>query len=618
MLRTASSGDGGTSWSATTTIAAGGRISGVQLASADDGTTFAVWQHEGASGTTIFASSSNPSGTQWSAPVALTAPGNHNLPTLALQADNTVVAAWSAVANAPVLRTIAPSLTTIQSSSSRDGGATWSAPLDVSTDGVANSPQLVSAANGTTTAVWASDDEGAVSLKSSSTVDGGTTWSMPAHVSDDVTDPSLALSANGAIVAAWKGTGSTTGLLASSSVDSGATWSPVGTITADPAANSGELTLVASSAPAGFAALWLGSEGGQRHVRSAHSVDGGASWSAATTVASARNFSGPTLAADEAGTLSAAWRDAAGLQFSRSLDQGANWSTPVGPFAPRGSVSPTLVPAHDGTVAAVWLRDTVDETTSHVESSVLGESASVTSAAPPAATRGVAYSFQLTAGGAGAATFAVTAGALPSGVTLNAATGLLSGTPSSAGPASFTVTASNRFGGAASPAYAVDVAPGTSTPSPDGGITPVFEGKITLDRSQVPASGGQVVVNVPQATPGQLVAVWLHSTPTSLGWHTVSAARTVTVIVPNNIPAGAHRVVVHDAADAIIGWSALTVSAAATPTPTPAASSPTSANAGKLASTGVDGLAVGSIGALLLALGACTLVVRRRKMAVAE
>jgi large repetitive protein len=82
----------------------------------------------------------------------------------------------------------------------------------------------------------------------------------------------------------------------------------------------------------------------------------------------------------------------------------------------------------------------------------------VSPATLPAATVGSAYS-QTISGGGGTApyTFAITAGALPAGLTLNASTGALSGTPTAGGTFNFTVTAtdSNSFTG--SRAYTLTV-----------------------------------------------------------------------------------------------------------------------------------------------------------------
>jgi subtilisin-like proprotein convertase family protein len=75
----------------------------------------------------------------------------------------------------------------------------------------------------------------------------------------------------------------------------------------------------------------------------------------------------------------------------------------------------------------------------------------------PAPEVGVLYSQTITAsGGAGTTTFAST-GTLPPGLTLNAASGVLSGTPTTAGPFPFSVTATDASGCTGSTSYSVVV-----------------------------------------------------------------------------------------------------------------------------------------------------------------
>ncbi|HUD42355.1 MAG TPA: ice-binding family protein [Dokdonella sp.] len=87
----------------------------------------------------------------------------------------------------------------------------------------------------------------------------------------------------------------------------------------------------------------------------------------------------------------------------------------------------------------------------------------------PAAIQGQPYSERVTAsGGTAPYTFAISAGALPPGLTLapsGTSTVLISGTPTGSGPASFTLTATDVDGCAAAIVYAIGIA-GGGTPVP--------------------------------------------------------------------------------------------------------------------------------------------------------
>jgi hypothetical protein len=94
--------------------------------------------------------------------------------------------------------------------------------------------------------------------------------------------------------------------------------------------------------------------------------------------------------------------------------------------------------------------------------------------APPGGEVGVAYSDQLTVtGGTSPFTWSVSSGTLPAGLSLGASTGLLSGTPTAAGTASFTVMVTDHSGlTATEPASLVIIAgPSLSFPAPPGGWT---------------------------------------------------------------------------------------------------------------------------------------------------
>ena len=94
--------------------------------------------------------------------------------------------------------------------------------------------------------------------------------------------------------------------------------------------------------------------------------------------------------------------------------------------------------------------------------------------APPGGEVGVTYSDQLTVtAGTSPFTWSVSSGSLPPGVTLGASTGLLSGTPTTAGTYSFTVKVTDNSGLTSTEAAIVTIIPGPSMTfaAPPGGWT---------------------------------------------------------------------------------------------------------------------------------------------------
>jgi uncharacterized protein (TIGR03437 family) len=80
---------------------------------------------------------------------------------------------------------------------------------------------------------------------------------------------------------------------------------------------------------------------------------------------------------------------------------------------------------------------------------------------------GAAYTQTLTATGGGTPSFALSAGALPPGLTLNTATGALSGTPTQAGTFTFTIRATDNSGCSGTREYTLTIACPTVTLSPN-------------------------------------------------------------------------------------------------------------------------------------------------------
>ena len=138
------------------------------------------------------------------------------------------------------------------------------------------------------------------------------------------------------------------------------------------------------------------------------------------------------------------------------------WSVSSGTLPPGLNLSPDGVlsgtPTASGSYSFVVLLIDSSTSTSASRSFTLAVPASpltiATSASLPPGSVGVAYSKQISAtGGAPAYAWSISSGALPGGVGLNTSSGLLSGTPTSAGSFSFQLAVTDQAGGQATSSF---------------------------------------------------------------------------------------------------------------------------------------------------------------------
>lgn len=126
----------------------------------------------------------------------------------------------------------------------------------------------------------------------------------------------------------------------------------------------------------------------------------------------------------------------------------------------------------------------------------------LTPATLPAGTTNVPYNQTVSAsGGAAPYTYAVTTGNLPAGLTLNSNTGAITGTPTSAGTANFTITATDTNGCTTSVAYSIVVSCSviTLTPAtlPDGGTTIPYNQSVSASGGAAPYTYALTAGNLP-------------------------------------------------------------------------------------------------------------------------
>jgi hypothetical protein len=140
-------------------------------------------------------------------------------------------------------------------------------------------------------------------------------------------------------------------------------------------------------------------------------------------------------------------------------------STFVGTIMASQSITATTAATIEGRLLASNAAVTLDSNVitrpvgcADASTTVVSTSPTITSQAPTAtAVAGTPYSSTITASGTPSATYTVTSGVLPTGLTLNATTGAITGTPTTPGSYTFTVTAANGTAPDVSAVYSITV-----------------------------------------------------------------------------------------------------------------------------------------------------------------
>ena len=189
----------------------------------------------------------------------------------------------------------------------------------------------------------------------------------------------------------------------------------------------------------------------------------------------------------------------AGAAFSQTLSAAAGtapltWSVSAGALPASLSLN-TATGAITGLPTAVGqftftvkVADSASNSATKVFTLVVAPAPSVTTATLPNGTQNASYSQVLgVAGGTAPFTWSVTAGALPAGMSLHPATGTLSGSPSAAGSASFTVQVKDNSSVTATRSLALAIAPplGIATAS----TLPPGTGQVAYSQSLAPSGG---------------------------------------------------------------------------------------------------------------------------------
>ncbi len=147
---------------------------------------------------------------------------------------------------------------------------------------------------------------------------------------------------------------------------------------------------------------------------------------------------------------------------------------------------------------------------------------------------GVAYSQQPTlTGGTGPFTWAISAGSVPTGLTLNTSTGLLSGTPTAAGTFSMTVSATDSFNQVATKTVGVTIAAQpafAAAASPAGQVGVAYSASLSVTGGTTPFTWSIVAGSLPAGLTLNTATGVVSGTPTTVG----SSPFTASVIDANS------------------------------------------------------------------------------------
>lgn len=107
---------------------------------------------------------------------------------------------------------------------------------------------------------------------------------------------------------------------------------------------------------------------------------------------------------------------------------------------------------------------------------------------------------------------------------------------------------------------------GPPVPADESALLPGLEGLVTVPGGEHSPGDTVPVTLVDDSRTGEWMSVWLRSDPVLLGdWQQVSDASGLVAVIPLDAAPGAHRIVVQDGSDEVVGWTSLLVAAETDP-----------------------------------------------------
>ena len=338
-------------WSTPVSVSVAGQIAENQQIVTDGTTITTTWQQYDGADYRVHASSSTDGGATWSTPSIVSEAGEDAYNPQVATDGTRITLTWQ--------RYDVSLITRIQTSSSIDGGVNWSPPVTVSdTGGGEYRPQVVT--DGTTiTIAWRGYDGMYDVIQTSSSINGGTTWSLPVNLSDtgeDADDPQVVTDGT-TITTTWqRSDGSNDRIQASSSINGGTTWSTpvtlsgVGQDALDPQVATDGTTITTT---------WNIYDGSNDRIQASSSINDGTTWSTPVTLSGGDAYE-PQVVTDGT-TITITWSrydgTTEGIQAASSADGGITWSTPVDLSDASWNATEPQVATDGTTITITWQLD---------------------------------------------------------------------------------------------------------------------------------------------------------------------------------------------------------------------------------------------------------------------
>lgn len=352
-IQSAVSTDAGLTWSEPVSLSSVG-LYGAKPQVASDGTTVTVvWEADNTVTTGIQSASSADGGVTWSAPVAVSdASRNAAVPQVVATDDGMFIAVW---------RRFNGTANIIQSAVSSNGGVTWSEPANLSYDagGVTSQDPQVVTDGSAVTAIWTHFDGADARVQSAFSADGGVTWggpiTLPGGEGENAYKSQLTTDGD-TLTAVWHATtASAARVRSASSTDNGATWGDPVTLSLD-----GQYGYNAQVVTTGttITAVWYSNVSSIDRIQTASSSDGGATWTDAVPLSYGETSARGAQLVTDGSIITIVWHTYSGsddrVQSTFSTDGAATWSAAV-TLSTAGQNAYDAQLATDGnTVTALW------------------------------------------------------------------------------------------------------------------------------------------------------------------------------------------------------------------------------------------------------------------------